>query len=99
MAGGRPPAPCGPTAVGSDIRQRRRIAPAGEGLAGINIGNVEDWEPLMLTLGGAGTSPWQGMVDRNMLTREFYGYRPGYYALTQGAEVIRAYDSVGRPAP
>jgi len=75
---------------------RKVVVAAGEGVAGINIGNVEDWEPLMLTLGGAGTSPWQGMVDRNMLTREFYGYRPGYYALTQVAEVIHAYDSVER---
>ncbi|MEW6569065.1 MAG: hypothetical protein AB1449_13045 [Chloroflexota bacterium] len=70
---------------------RKVVVAAGEGLAGINIGNVEDWEPLMLTLGGAGTSPWQGMVDRNMLTREFYGYRPAFYALQQVAAIIRDY--------
>lgn len=75
---------------------RKVVVAAGEGVAGINIGNVEDWEPLMLTLGGAGTSPWQGMIDRNLLTREFLGYRPAYYALAQVAAIIRGYVSVER---
>ena len=75
---------------------RRTVVAAGEGLAGINIGNVEDWEPLMLTQGGAGTSPWQGMVDRVLLTRRFQGYRPAYYALQQVAGVIRRYTAVER---
>ena len=75
---------------------RRSVVAAGEGLAGINIGNVEDWEPLMLTLGGAGTSPWQGMVDRVLLTRRFQGYRPAYYALQQVAGIVRRYTAVER---
>ena len=75
---------------------RKVVVAAGEGLAGINIGNVEDWEPLMLTQGGAGTSPWQGMVDRNLLARAFQAYRPAYYALGQVGEVIQRYVSVER---
>jgi len=75
---------------------RKVVIAAEEGLAGINIGNTEDWEPLMLTQGGAGTSPWQGMVDRNMFTRKLEGYRPAFYALGQVAEVIRGYVSVER---
>lgn len=77
---------------------RKVVVAAGEGLAGINIGNVEDWEPLMLTQGGAGTSPWQGMVDRNVLTRQFQGYRPAYYALGQVGEVIQRYVAIERMA-
>jgi len=77
---------------------RKVVVAAGEGLAGINVGNVEDWEPLMLTQGGAGTSPWQGMVDRNLLTRQFQGYRPAYYALGQVGDVIQRYTAVERMA-
>jgi hypothetical protein len=62
----------------------RKVALATSlGVAGINMGNTEDWEPLMLTLGAAGTSPWQGMLDRNLLTMQVTGYRPSYYALKQ----------------
>jgi len=75
---------------------RKIVVAAGEGLAGINMGNIEDWELLMLTLGGAGTSPWQGMIDRDMLTRRFRGYRPAYYALQQAADLIAETDSVAR---
>jgi len=75
---------------------RKVVLAAGEGLAGINIGNTEDWEPLMLTRGGAGTSPWQGMVDRNLVTRKLEGYRPAFYALGQVANLIRGYLSVER---
>jgi hypothetical protein len=77
---------------------RKVVVAAGEGLAGINMGNVEDWEPLMLTQGGAGTSPWQGMVDRDLLTRKFLGYRPAYYALVQVADIIRRYTHIERVA-
>jgi hypothetical protein len=75
---------------------RKVVIAAGEGLAGINMGNVEDWEPLMLTHGGAGTSPWQGMIDRNLLTRAFKSYRPSFYALKQIAAVISSYRQVSR---
>lgn len=75
----------------------RKVAiAAGAGLMGINMGNVEDWEVLMLSAGGAGTSPWQGMMDRHLLTRAFQGYRPSFYALQQIAALIRAYAAVTR---
>lgn len=66
------------------------------GLAGINIGNTEDWEPLMLTLGAAGTSPWQGMLDRNILTMQVTGYRPSYYALKQISALLDRTNSAER---
>ncbi len=75
---------------------RKVVAAAGAGLMGINMGNVEDWETLMLAQGGAGTSPWHGMIDRNLLTRAFQGYRPSFYALQQVSAVIRSYDAVTR---
>jgi len=75
---------------------RKVVLAAAEGLAGINIGNVEDWETMALTLGGAGTAGWQGMIDRNMLTKEFLAYRPAYYALRQVASVIASYTDVTR---
>ena len=75
---------------------RKIMVAAGEGLAGINMGNVEDWEVLMLTLGGAGTSPWQGMIDRDLFSKRFRGYRPAYYALKQAADLVAASDSVVR---
>jgi hypothetical protein len=77
---------------------RKILVAASEGIAGINMGNVEDWEVLMLTLGGAGTSPWQGMIDRDLLTKRFRGYRPAYYALRQAASLIAESDSVSRVA-
>lgn len=76
---------------------RKIVVAAGEGLAGINMGNVEDWEPLMvLTLGGAGTSPWQGMLDRNMLTKKLLGRRPSFFALQQIATLIQTAETVQR---
>ncbi|HSB89840.1 MAG TPA: hypothetical protein VLD63_07445 [Anaerolineales bacterium] len=78
---------------------RKIMVAAGEGLAGINMGNVEDWEPLMLlTLGGAGTSPWQGMLDRNMLTKTLIGIRPSFYALQQVATLLKESTRVERVA-
>jgi hypothetical protein len=75
---------------------RKIVIAAGEGLAGINMGNVEDWEPLMLALGGAGTSPWQGMLDRNLLTKQFLGRRPSFFALQQIATLIQSAETVQR---
>ncbi|MCL4367637.1 MAG: hypothetical protein M1337_00410 [Actinobacteria bacterium] len=75
---------------------RKVVLSAGEHLAGINIGNVEDWEALALAQGGAGTSPWQGMIDRDMLTKVFHGYRPAYFALQQVTGLIRVYTDVTR---
>ena len=75
---------------------RKIVIAAGEGLAGINMGNVEDWELLMLTLGGAGTSPWQGMLDRNLLTKQSLGRRPSFFALQQIATLIQSTETVQR---
>ena len=75
---------------------RKIVIAGGEGLAGINMGNVEDWEPLMLALGGAGTSPWQGMLDRNLLTKQPLGRRPSFFALQQIATLIQSTESVQR---
>lgn len=67
----------------------RKVALAASlGLAGINMGNVEDWETLSLAQGGAGTSPFQGMLDRNPWTRQVTGKRPSYHALAQIGSVL-----------
>jgi hypothetical protein len=75
---------------------RKVVVAAGEGLAGINIGNMEDWEPLMGTGGGAGTSPWQGMIDRSWPLRQVQGHRPAFYALQQVAALVATYRQVVR---
>jgi len=50
----------------------------------------------MLTFGGAGTGPWQGMIDRDLVSRRLRGYRPAFYALRQAADEITESESVSR---
>ncbi|MGC8668792.1 MAG: hypothetical protein ACP5VE_11830 [Chthonomonadales bacterium] len=58
----------------------------GEGLAGINIGNLEDWEQLGLVPRITGTAPYCGMMDRPFPRRVTDDRVPGkprpvYYSL------------------
>lgn len=58
----------------------------GEGLAGINVGNLEDWEQLGIIPSITGTAPYCGMMDRPFPRRVTDARVPGkprpvYYTL------------------
>jgi hypothetical protein len=75
---------------------RKVVVAAGEGSAGINIGNVEDWEPWMLTQGGE-------VIQRSVSGERLSGFDPRTYvyrfALDDGGTVIVAWADTGLRLP
>jgi len=49
---------------------KKTVLAMGEGCAGINLGNLEDWDIFSLVPTIAGTAAFQGMIDRK-------GFKPG----------------------
>ncbi|MCL5962610.1 MAG: hypothetical protein M1358_25415 [Chloroflexi bacterium] len=69
---------------------KKAVVSAGEGLAGINIGNLDDWPIPWI-----GTGQFQGMVDTS-LGGGSRAPRPAYYSLQMVVEKLRGFQGVER---
>jgi hypothetical protein len=86
---------------------KKTVLAMGEGCAGINLGNLEDWDIFSFVPTIAGTAAFQGMIDRKgfkpgmpkMLADRIPGApRPAYHALTLLARKLADFSAVKKLA-
>lgn len=67
-----------------------------EGLADINIGNMEDWGLFALAPTLSGTAAFQGTIETKGVPRRPVSLRPAYHALKLVANKLGEFTSVKR---
>lgn len=70
---------------------KKVVLTMAEGLAGINIGNMEDWGIFALAPTVAGTSAFQGLMEVKGVPRRAVEPRPAWHALALVAQKIGAF--------
>jgi len=87
---------------------KKVVLAMGEGLAGINVGNLEDWDIFAWFPTITGTSAFQGLIDRAGIRPPEHGWprvagdripgapRPAYYALALLSTKLSGFTEVAR---
>jgi hypothetical protein len=73
---------------------KKVVLAMGEGLAGINIGNLEDWGIFALAPTIAGTSAFHGLIQTKGIPPTPGEPRPAYHALTLVARKLADFSAV-----
>jgi hypothetical protein len=73
---------------------KKAVLAMGEGLAGINIGNLEDWGIFSLAPTIAGTSAFHGLIDTHGIPPKPGEPRPAYHALSLLARKLADFTAV-----
>jgi len=73
---------------------KKVVLAMAEGLGGINVGNLEDWPPLMLAPEIASTAGFQGMIDTEGWPRRPGTPRPAWHALALVVNKLGAFSCV-----